>query len=131
MYSIMVQMQAVTIRNAADDGDTGSIRINANSGIIIHTDAGVGFRGATSLFITPIVSQGSNMKLIAEQIQEVEYILEEKEDGKKDMKISGIFMQADMKNRNGRVYPMRTSKEVKRYNKEFVAEGPVRGTWTS
>ena len=50
--------QAVTIRNAADDGDTGSIRINANAGIIIHTDAGVGFRGATSLFITPIVSAG-------------------------------------------------------------------------
>ena len=46
------------------------------------------------------------MKLIAEQIHEVEYILEEKEDGKKDMKIRGIFMQADMKNRNGRVYPM-------------------------
>ena len=55
------------------------------------------------------------MKLIAEQIQEVEYILEEKEDGKKDMKIRGIFMQADMKNRNGRVYPMGVlTKEVKR-----------------
>jgi len=50
--------QAVTIRNAADDGDTGSIRINANSGVIIHTDIGVGFRGATSLFITPVVSSG-------------------------------------------------------------------------
>jgi hypothetical protein len=48
---------------------------------------------------------GTNMKLIAEQIQEVEYIVEEK-DGGKDMKIRGIFMQADMKNRNGRVYPM-------------------------
>ena len=50
--------QAVTIRNAADDGDTGSVRINANSGVIIHTDIGVGMRGATSLFITPIVSAG-------------------------------------------------------------------------
>ena len=50
--------QAVTIRNAADDGDTGSIRINANAGVIIHTDAGVGMRGATSLFITPVVSAG-------------------------------------------------------------------------
>ena len=49
---------AVTIRNAADDGDTGSIRINANSGVIIHTDIGVGMRGANSLFITPIVSAG-------------------------------------------------------------------------
>ena len=50
--------QAVTIRNAADDGDTGSIRINANAGVVISTDIGVGFRGATSLFITPIVSVG-------------------------------------------------------------------------
>ena len=64
------------------------------------------------------------MKLIAEQIQEVEYITEAKEDGEKEMKIRGIFMQADMKNRNGRVYPMSVlQKEVTRYNKEFVAEG--------
>ena len=68
------------------------------------------------------------MKLIAEEIQEVEYIVEEKEDGKKDMKIRGIFMQADMKNRNGRVYPLPVlQKEVKRYNKEFVAEGRAFG----
>ena len=50
--------QAVTIRNAADDGNTGSVRINANSGVIIHTDVGVGMRGATSLFITPIGNSG-------------------------------------------------------------------------
>jgi hypothetical protein len=50
--------QSVTIRNAADDGDTGSIKINANAGVVIHTDIGVGMRGATSLFITPIVSAG-------------------------------------------------------------------------
>ena len=50
--------QAVTIRNAADDGDTGSIRINANSGVVIHTDVGVGFRGATDFKITPVVSSG-------------------------------------------------------------------------
>ena len=63
------------------------------------------------------------MKLIAEQIQDVEYIVEEKGD-KKEMKIRGIFMQADQKNRNGRVYPMGVlQKEVTRYNKEFVAEG--------
>lgn len=67
------------------------------------------------------------MKLIAEQIQEVEYIVEEK-DGGKDMKIRGIFMQADQKNRNGRVYPFGVlNKEVTRYNKEFVAEGRAFG----
>ena len=68
------------------------------------------------------------MKLIAEQIQEVEYIVEEKDGGSKEMKIRGIFMQADQKNRNGRVYPMGVlEKEVKRYNKEFVAEGRAFG----
>jgi hypothetical protein len=68
------------------------------------------------------------MKLIAEQIQEVEYIVEEKDGGSKEMKIRGIFMQADQKNRNGRVYPFGVlQKEVTRYNKEFVAEGRAFG----
>lgn len=68
------------------------------------------------------------MKLIAEQIQDVEYITEEKDGGGKEMKIRGIFMQADQKNRNGRVYPLGVlQKEVNRYNKEFVAEGRAFG----
>ena len=68
------------------------------------------------------------MKLIAEQIQDVEYIVEEKDGGSKEMKIRGIFMQADQKNRNGRVYPFAVlNKEVQRYNKEFVAEGRAFG----
>ena len=61
------------------------------------------------------------MKLISEQLQDVEFIKEEKENGKKEYKIKGIFMQADIKNRNGRVYPMDVlEKEVKRYNEEYV-----------
>ena len=72
--------------------------------------------------------RGSKMKLIAEQIQDVEYITEDKDGGGKEMKIRGIFMQADQKNRNGRVYPMGVlQKEVNRYNKEFVAEGRAFG----
>ena len=61
------------------------------------------------------------MKLITEEVSSAEYIVEEADNGKKNYKIRGIFMQADMKNRNGRVYPMETlAKEVNRYNKEFV-----------
>ena len=61
------------------------------------------------------------MKLITEEVSSAEYIIEEADNGKKSYKIRGIFMQADMKNRNGRVYPMETlSKEVHRYNKDFV-----------
>ena len=63
------------------------------------------------------------VKLISEEIQDVEYITEEKEDGKKNYKIKGVFMQADIKNRNGRVYPMEIlQKEVKRYNKQYINE---------
>ena len=63
------------------------------------------------------------VKLISEEVQDVEYITEEAENGKKNYKIKGIFMQADVKNRNGRVYPMETlQKEVGRYNKEYIKE---------
>ena len=66
------------------------------------------------------------MKLIAEHINDVEYIVEEK--GKKDMKIRGIFMQAETKNRNGRLYPKEVlMKEVSRYNKEFITQGRAFG----
>ena len=61
------------------------------------------------------------MKLIAEQLQDVEFIKEEKDNGKKDYKVKGIFMQADIKNRNGRVYPFDVlNKEVKRYNEQYI-----------
>ena len=61
------------------------------------------------------------VKLFSEAVEEVEYITEAKEDGGKNYKIRGIFMQADMKNRNGRVYPMEVlQKEVSKYNKKFV-----------
>ena len=61
------------------------------------------------------------MKLITENIEDVEYITEEAKDGKKVYSIRGIFMQADVKNRNGRVYPKEIlTNEVIRYNKEFI-----------
>ena len=60
------------------------------------------------------------MKLITETIEDVQVLTEEK-NGKKDYKIKGVFMQADIKNRNGRVYPVETlAKEVRRYSKEFI-----------
>ena len=60
------------------------------------------------------------MKLITETIENIE-VLKEERNGKKDYKIRGVFMQADIKNRNGRVYPVATlAKEVKRYNEQFI-----------
>jgi len=67
---------------------------------------------------------GYTLKLISEHIeQDTDYLIEAKEDGSKSYKIRGIFMQADIKNRNGRVYPNEVlNKEVKRYNKEYINE---------
>ena len=60
------------------------------------------------------------MKLISEEIQNAEYITEEV-NGKKNYKIKGIFLQSDLKNRNGRVYPKEVlENEVARYNREFI-----------
>ena len=60
------------------------------------------------------------MKLISEEIQDAQYLVEET-NGKKDYKIRGVFLQSDLKNRNGRVYPTDIlNKEVKRYNAEFI-----------
>ena len=66
----------------------------------------------------------NKVKLMSEStLQDVEYITEQNEDGKKNYKIKGVFMQADIKNKNCRVYPMEIlQKEVKRYNKEFINE---------
>ena len=70
----------------------------------------------------------NTVKLFSEAVEEVEYICEEKEDGKKNYKIRGIFMQADIKNRNGRVYPMDVlQKEVKKYSKNFIEENRAFG----
>ena len=60
------------------------------------------------------------MKLITEQAVQSEFLIEEI-DGTKNYKIKGIFLQADIKNRNGRVYPKEIlEKEVSRYNREFI-----------
>ena len=70
----------------------------------------------------------NTIKLISEEINDVEYITEQKEGGKKDYKIKGIFMQADIKNRNGRIYPMDVlQKEVQRYNKDQIKENRAYG----
>ena len=60
------------------------------------------------------------MKLISEEVQNAEYLIEEKS-GKKEYKIRGVFLQSEMKNRNGRVYPKQIlEREVNRYNREFI-----------
>jgi len=71
----------------------------------------------------------STVRLFSEAVDhDVEYITEAKEDGGKTYKIRGIFMQADIKNRNGRVYPMEVlQNEVTKYNKNFIKENRAYG----
>ena len=60
------------------------------------------------------------MKLITEQIEDVQVLTEEK-DGKKLLYIEGVFLQSELKNRNGRMYPFDVlNREVERYNEEYV-----------
>jgi len=67
------------------------------------------------------------MKLIREEIESVDFIVEEK-NGKKSMYIEGIFLQGDIQNRNGRMYPMETlRREVGRYNENHVMCGRALG----
>ena len=70
----------------------------------------------------------NTVKLFSEAVEEVQYLTEAKEGGGKNYKIKGIFLQADIKNRNGRVYPMEIlEKEVIRYNKKFINENRAYG----
>ena len=69
------------------------------------------------------------MKLIKEHTEVVNYLIEEdKETGKKNYNIEGVFLQSEIKNRNGRVYPVEVlDKEVKRYVKENVKKNRAYG----
>lgn len=68
------------------------------------------------------------MKLITEVVEEVKYIAEAKEGGGKNYFIEGVFMQGNLKNRNGRVYPVEVlDKEVARYNKEYIEKNRAYG----
>ena len=67
------------------------------------------------------------MRLIAEEITNIDFLCEEK-DGKKNYFIEGIFLQAELKNRNGRMYPMKTlAREVAKYDENYIRKGRALG----
>ena len=68
------------------------------------------------------------MKLIREEIESVKFLVETTKSGKKSLYIEGVFLQGNIKNRNGRMYPMETlRKEVSRYNESNVQSGRALG----
>ena len=67
------------------------------------------------------------MKLITESIEDIRILTEEK-DGEKHLYIEGVFLQSEIKNRNGRIYPFDVlNKEVERYSEEYVKDGRALG----
>jgi len=67
------------------------------------------------------------MKLITEEVSEVKFITEGKGNAKK-LYIEGVFLQGNISNRNGRMYPMETlSREVNRYTESFINKGRALG----
>jgi len=67
------------------------------------------------------------MKLITEEIEQVEFIVEQR-NGKKSLYIEGVFLQGNIQNRNGRMYPMETlRREVARYNESNIVSGRALG----
>ena len=67
------------------------------------------------------------MKLITEEIEQVEFIVESR-NGKKSLYIEGVFLQGNIQNRNGRMYPMETlRREVSRYNESNIVSGRALG----
>ena len=68
------------------------------------------------------------MKLITELTEDIKYIKENVGNGDKNYFIEGVFMQSDVKNRNGRIYPKNTlAKETNRYINEYVNKGRALG----
>tara|TARA_B100001250_G_scaffold16626_1_gene14458 strand:+ start:1137 stop:1787 length:651 start_codon:yes stop_codon:yes gene_type:complete len=67
------------------------------------------------------------MKLITEEVSKVKFVTEGK-GAKKKLYIEGVFLQGNIQNRNGRMYPVDTlSREVGRYNESFIGKGRALG----
>ena len=68
------------------------------------------------------------MRLIAEELTEVKFLTEETKSGKKNYFIEGIFLQSELANKNGRMYPFKTlQREVAKYDENFIAKGRALG----
>ena len=68
------------------------------------------------------------MKLITERIEDAKIVISEGKNGKRNTFIEGVFLQADITNRNGRMYPMSImEREVAKYNENYVGTGRALG----
>ena len=68
------------------------------------------------------------MRLIAEEISKADFLIEDSKDGKKNYYIEGVFLQAELQNKNGRKYPLSTlQREVAKYDENYIKGGRALG----
>ena len=68
------------------------------------------------------------MRLIAEEISQADFLIEDSKDGKKNYYIEGVFLQAELQNKNGRKYPLNTlQREVAKYDENYIKGGRALG----
>ncbi len=68
------------------------------------------------------------MRLIAEEISQADFLIEDSKDGKKNYYIEGVFLQAELQNKNGRKYPLGTlQREVAKYDENYIKGGRALG----
>ena len=68
------------------------------------------------------------MRLIAEEISQADFLIEDSKDGKKNYYIEGVFLQAELQNKNGRKYPLSTlQREVAKYDENYIKGGRALG----
>lgn len=99
----------------------GTLTVNANEVIYLQKSPSDTFTSNVSVRATSIsFSQVSTMKLFTELVEDIQCIVEDV-NGKKNMFITGPFMQAEQKNRNGRIYKLPIlEREVARYTKDYI-----------
>ena len=138
--------QSVTAVNTGNrvDGYTPKVTINTSTaGIVtaLSANSQASLRNSLKIAAEARTSTGSihcqqvqnagqqkTMKLIREEIESVKFLVETTKSGKKSLYIEGVFLQGNIKNRNGRMYPMETlRKEVSRYNESNVQSGRALG----
>ena len=119
--------RAVITHDSSASTVSGASTATFNGGSVRNSVKSSIFSDGTGSTVNFIQVQALLMKLITEEIESVEFLVESR-GGKKQLYIEGVFLQGNIKNRNGRMYPMETlRREVGRYNENHVAKGRALG----
>ena len=106
------------------DASFTDAKAKENSSCCARTDSGSGKLYAQQVQISGVESNETNQRRNRNLVE----VIVEQRNGKKNLFIEGVFLQGEIKNRNGRMYPIQTlANEVNRYNENFVQKGRALG----